>query len=463
MITAISKFKNPIFWQLVVVGTLFLGSIATLFINSLTAYLQPGQEAKIRLIMEEASHRLANAVSPEFEASIPDTGPVSAATNQRLEDLTQIVLGPYPGIEGGFFINHDLNEFAGYAFPTGPAHGPRHEKRRDPPPREEPYIRVQAEQSSNQEGTVPLVQIRDVGPSRVAVATMPVGIRRPARLVTWLMYRLTGPDQYHTLARRYLVSTILAIAGIVASLLIMLNLQRTLARERQSQDRLRDELKRTEHLASLGLLVAQVAHEIRNPLAGIRSTVQLWQRLPRESQTTESLQAVVTAVDRLDELLTGLLTFSRRDSLDRQSIDLNTVVRDVAELLRAQAVRQGVHLDATLDSRPAMIFGSAKQLRQVVLNLATNALQAMPHSGRLTCRTRVSAKVVELEIEDTGEGIDPGIRSRLFEPFFTTRSHGTGLGLALCREIIIQHDGQIELESAEPHGTLCRVTLPSTS
>jgi signal transduction histidine kinase len=456
-------FRSGSFWQTVLVWLLFLGSIITLFVNSVTAWLLPGQELQIRQALANASRELAAASLDEVHQLPEKFSTVPRGLNQNLEQITDRVLRAYPGVEGGFYLNQHLDEFVGYAFPSGPAHGPRHEKRRDPPPREEPYIRVQAEETATQESPDPLIQARDVGPSRVIVATQAVGSQRPAHLVAWLMYRVTGPEQHRAQAQRYLISTSMALAGIVAALVLTLSLRRTLSRERDSRERLRDELRRSEHLASLGLLVAQVAHEVRNPLAGIRSTVQLWQRIPAESQTPESLRAVVTAVDRLDELLTSLLQFSRTESTDREPININGVVRESLELLRAQAAQQHVMLELNLDPQVPVIAGSAKALRQVVLNLATNALQAMPESGRLTCRTRwrSSEDAVEFEIQDTGPGIDPEVRSRLFEPFFTTRTQGTGLGLALCREIVLQHNGRIELEPVEPQGTLCRVVLPT--
>jgi len=211
------------------------------------------------------------------------------------------------------------------------------------------------------------------------------------------------------------------------------------------------------------MLLAKVAHEVRNPLAGIRSTAQLWKRLPEESRTPESLDAVVDAVDRIDALVSQLLYFSRSETAARQSVDLSDVVREAFELLRTLAAQQKVGVDVDLQPGLPKIRGSAAALRQVVLNLATNALQAMPQSGNLTCRTRhlASNHVVELEIADTGPGIDPDVRARLFEPFFTTRPQGTGLGLSLCREIVLQHNGTIDLIPATPHGTVCRVVFPA--
>jgi two-component system sensor histidine kinase HydH len=450
------------FWQTVIVWLLFLASVGALLFNSFVAFLLPRQEQSVRDQLRAATSKLVQAAEPDVEQFSTSVKPLSQEVNVRLETLTDSVLRNYPGVEGGFFVNHNRDEFAGYAFPTGPGGGPHGPKRRDPPPREEPYIRLQARQSASLgEGSI-TVQSLDVGPSRVVVTTSPVGGTRPALLVVWMMYRVTGPESQLAQIARYRLSTFLALGGILAALGLTWNLQRTLRRERQDRERLRDELRRSEHLASLGTLLAKVAHEVRNPLAGIRSTAQLWKRLPEESRTSESLDAVVDAVDRLNALVSQLLYFSRSETAARESLALNDVVREAFELLRAQAAQQNVGVDVDLEPDLSKIRGSAAGLRQVVLNLATNALQAMPQSGCLTCRTRQLAPdhAVELEIADTGPGIDPQVRARLFEPFFTTRSQGTGLGLSLCREIVLQHNGTIDLIPATPHGTVCRVVFP---
>jgi len=453
--------KTGTFWQTILVWLLFLASIATLLFNVVTTAPTPGQQQSMGALLRETTLKLAVAAEGEETAVSTSGRPLPDEVDARLEALSERILRDHPGIEGGFFVNDQADEFAGYAFPTGPR-GPHPHKRRDPPPKEEPYIRLQARQSTTQAAGTVILQTLDVGPSRVMIATSPVGTARPARLVVWLMDRITDPETQRMEVSRYRLSTLLALGGIVTSLGLTWNLQRSLRQERVDRERLRDELRRSEHLASLGVLLAKVAHEIRNPLAGIRSTAQLWERLPQESRTPESLKAMIQAVDRLDALVSQLLYFSRSENTARQSVDLNGVVREACELLRAQAVEQNVRLEVDLAPSLPEIRGSAPALRQVVLNLATNALQAMPESGRLSCRTRHVAanRAVELEIADTGPGVDPSVRDRLFEPFFTTRATGTGLGLALCREIVLQHDGTIELESAAPHGTICRIVFP---
>jgi two-component system sensor histidine kinase AtoS len=221
--------------------------------------------------------------------------------------------------------------------------------------------------------------------------------------------------------------------------------------------------QRAEHLAVLGKLLAGVAHEVRNPLAGIRSTVQLWERLPDTARSPDSIHAVVEGVDRLNEIVSRLLLFSRTgDNNERQTISLNSVLTETLNLLEAQAASQSVAIERDLDPNLPGVCGSASALRQVFLNLATNALQAMPQGGRLRCSTRYAPqkRTVEVRFTDTGPGVPPEARKRLFEPFFTTRPDGTGLGLALCREFVLQHGGEIELEAGGP-GAVFRVVLPA--
>ncbi len=273
--------------------------------------------------------------------------------------------------------------------------------------------------------------VRTVGPSRVAIFTEAVGRDRPAQLATWTMFRVTSPESMAGQLRRFQVSTGLALGGIALALVLTMNLGRTLSQQRQAQEKLRDDLRRSEHLAALGKLLAGVAHEVRNPLAGIRSTVQLWERLPDTARSHDSIHAVLQAVDRLNDIVSRLLYFARVDNASRQPVSVNAVLAEVLTLLEAQAASQGVVMERQLDQSVPNVSGSPSALRQVFLNLATNALQAMPQGGRLRCLTRWEPRpeTVAVRFEDTGPGIPPQQREHLFEPFYTTRADGTGLGL----------------------------------
>jgi two-component system sensor histidine kinase AtoS len=176
------------------------------------------------------------------------------------------------------------------------------------------------------------------------------------------------------------------------------------------------------------------------------------------------MDGVIRAVDRLNEIVTRLLYFSRADSSDRRPIQINLILTETIESMESQADSQGVVLELNLEPELPTVLGSESGLRQVCLHLATNAMQAMPEGGRLRCHSCYQAQehTVELRFIDTGSGVSREDRQHLFEPFFTTRPGGTGLGLALCREIVTQHAGRIELEPSEGSGATFRVRLPAT-
>jgi signal transduction histidine kinase len=207
-------------------------------------------------------------------------------------------------------------------------------------------------------------------------------------------------------------------------------------------------------------MLAGVAHEVRNPLAAIRSTVQLYQRLP-PARDPSILDPILQNVDRLNALVSRLLFFVRSGHEERRPIDINAIVQETLTLLRAQAESQGVIFQVEMAPELPLLIGSAQALQQVVLNMASNGLHAMPKGGRLLCRTRRSKALsgVALWLADTGSGIAAEELPHLFEPFHTTRPEGTGLGLALCREIVQQHGGQIELDHLTGWGAVFRVTL----
>jgi len=438
---------------------LFLGSIGTLLYNAYTATALPHRELQLRTALQEASRLMARSADSVIQSLSRHDSEQLEELHRSLTAVTNRTLVNFPRVEGGFYLS-GVDRFSGYGFPTADVAHPTELHRTDPPPLETPLIRQQAQQSLSE--PTPLFTIRDVGPSRVMVVTEAVGSQRPAHWATWVMVRLTGPKQLESRLRWYEVSVGLALAGLALSLALTFALSRSLTGQRAAHERLRDELRRSEQLASLGKLLAGVAHEIRNPLAGIRSTIQLWQRMPDQAHVAGSIDAVVHATERLNDILTRLLHFSRTEHAERRPTQVNDLVTETIKLLDAQATAQGVSIECDLEPGLPLVPGSPAALRQVLLNLATNALQTMPNGGHLRCRTchQRQAQAVEITIADTGPGVSLKDREHLFEPFFTTRPEGTGLGLALCREIVLQHGGQIELETDAHPGATFRILLP---
>jgi signal transduction histidine kinase len=151
------------------------------------------------------------------------------------------------------------------------------------------------------------------------------------------MVRLTGPEHLEGQLRRYKLSVAFALAAFLLSLFLTLTLTQSLRGQRAAQAKLVDELRRSEQLAALGKLLAGVAHEIRNPLAGIRSTIQLWQRTPGQAEISGSTDAILHATERLNELLTRLLHFARTEHVERHPVHVNDVVAETFKLMDAQA------------------------------------------------------------------------------------------------------------------------------
>jgi signal transduction histidine kinase len=222
---------------------------------------------------------------------------------------------------------------------------------------------------------------------------------------------------------------------------------RMLGRLRETQQRLLD----TERLAAVGKMAASVAHEVRNPLAGIRMNLQLLQQhLAREGRTDESLTIALAELERLDGIVQEMLILGRKAEPRPEAIDLHVVAEDVLHLLDRRLNHAGV--EASLEGQPAPAKADAGQIKQVLLNLIINATDAMPQGGRLVIRTAARDGRARVEVEDTGSGITLTEGEDPFAWFSTTKSAGSGIGLAVCKQIIEAHDGRIGLERLKAGG-----------
>lgn len=230
----------------------------------------------------------------------------------------------------------------------------------------------------------------------------------------------------------------------------------------QMVERLRQrehEVLRAEQLAAVGQLAAGVGHELRNPLTSIKMLVQTGLE-NGGSLAAEDLIVMEDAIRRMERALQTFLDFARPPKLERQATDICRLLPTALQLIRGRAAKQHVELrwEAPTESIPAIV--DAEQVQQVLINLLLNALDAMPHGGRLTLRLQADPQHVLLEIEDTGPGIPPEHMPRLFEPFFSTKTTGLGLGLVICRRIVEDHGGTLEIANRPEGGVRCRVILP---
>jgi signal transduction histidine kinase len=229
---------------------------------------------------------------------------------------------------------------------------------------------------------------------------------------------------------------------------------RMLGRLRDTQQRLLD----TERLAAVGKMAASVAHEVRNPLAGIRMNLQLLQQhQAREGRSDESLTIALAELERLDGIVQEMLILGRKAQPRPEPIDLHDVAQDVLQLLDRRLHHANVQ--ASLEGESTPVKADAGQIKQVLLNLIINATDAMPQGGRLIIRTTARDGHGRVEVEDTGPGIDLDHGEDPFAWFSTTKSAGSGIGLAVCKQIIEAHAGKIALEKMEAGGTRAWIEL----
>ena len=234
--------------------------------------------------------------------------------------------------------------------------------------------------------------------------------------------------------------------------------QRLAARERELRAQ-GEALLRSERLAAIGRIAAQITHEIRNPLSSISlNAEELGERAPA---ARELCDAIVREVDRLTAITEEYLRFARLPKPSMQRSDLNDLVRDLLEFVRPELVAAGVSVEQRLSPGLPRVLADVAQLRQLLLNLVRNAREAMPGGGSLKVSTRGGEGSVQIEVRDTGPGIDPARLQRIFDPFFTTKERGTGLGLAMAQEIAQEHGGQLTCDSTVGSGTTFVLRLPA--
>jgi signal transduction histidine kinase len=207
---------------------------------------------------------------------------------------------------------------------------------------------------------------------------------------------------------------------------------------------------------------AKVAHELKNPLASIKGLCQLVARAPESERTQERLAVVASEISRMETILNEYLSFSRPlEDLNSESFDLTALARDVLDVLAGRADQASVEL--ALEGAATPVQGDPRRLKEALINLVANAIEATPSGGSVHLRVRSSTAGVTLEVKDSGRGISPEDLERLGTSFFTTRPNGTGLGVVLAQGVITQHGGSLSYTSAIGHGTTATIMLPGKS
>nr|MBA2321420.1 hypothetical protein [Deltaproteobacteria bacterium] len=221
-------------------------------------------------------------------------------------------------------------------------------------------------------------------------------------------------------------------------------------------------LEQRRRLAAMGEMAAGLAHEIRNPLAGLKGAAQYLQTEEVSPDAREMLQVIVDEANRLDVVVRSFLDYARPLDVSRARGSVNAVVGHALGLLRAQGPRPDIHVVEALDpGLPTVLLDSAG-IGQVVINLLQNAVQAMPRGGTVGVTTRQREGWAEIAVSDTGPGLTAEAMSRLFVPFYTTKAGGTGLGLAISRRLVDAHGGELQVSSDPGRGATFVVRLPAS-
>jgi signal transduction histidine kinase len=238
---------------------------------------------------------------------------------------------------------------------------------------------------------------------------------------------------------------------------------------REVRDMLR-RIQESRHLAVVGQFASQLSHEIRNPLTSIKLNLQ---RLKREVESDRisgeyagPIDICLREVQRLDRVAGGVLGIARTRSHEREPCSVHHALNEALEALRPQFEERGIAVHTQLDASADMVSGDAQQLRGVFLNLFLNAVDAMPDGGALKVMTEAGVggtrSTIRVRVADTGPGVPPDVRDRIFEPFVSTKEEGTGFGLALAQQAVEEHGGMLRLEdrAEDRRGAVFVVELP---
>jgi PAS domain S-box-containing protein len=241
-------------------------------------------------------------------------------------------------------------------------------------------------------------------------------------------------------------------------------------RDLTSLNKIQEEILRMDRLVSLGKLASGIAHELRNPLAGIKTTAQaLGEELSKDDPKREYLNRITKEIDRLNELLKTFFSFAKPQQLNLVHCDIKAIINEIIPFLIKEIAEKGIRFVETYPPQLPKIKVDKNQMHQVFLNLFLNAIQAMPNGGELKIEVSPEIsrsqdgskkKFIKIVISDTGTGIPTNIVQKIFDPFFTTKPRGIGLGLSITYQIIKKHGGTIKVESQLEKGTSFMITLP---
>jgi signal transduction histidine kinase len=502
-------------WQVSLLGTL----VVILFFAVLFAIVATLRYTKSAVASAEekrltaAATNLAQEYEDRADTTLRNKQPTpldspSTVTSQEVMSLvSRIVLQSQEGVGGGFYSS-SADKLVGNFYPNGETSLQNAENKNIPASEQQAVIEVARTAASTRQSAS-----KDLAENAGVLLVSAVPIREGYSVVgsAWAVKRLTnlpGANRFHT----YLIASGLgaaALASVLLTLLVIQNLQggvrkienglhelegnlssridtsnepeeiqhiveainrlgKTLKEKLQYEKQMEGQLRHAERLASLGRLVAGVAHEVRNPLATIRLRVQMCRRDAVEPKVKESCLIALEEIERLNGIVNRLLNFARPIQLELEPVDLRALVRERVHSFEDFALSRHVQLMTNLPNKNLLTMIDKDRMAQVFDNIIQNALEAMADGGGTLSVTVASnnnsekASAVCVEFQDTGKGLSSVDIGHVFDPFFTTKPSGTGLGLSISHELVRAHGGDIKIESEEGRGTSVRVTIPNS-
>jgi two-component system, NtrC family, sensor histidine kinase HydH len=422
--------------------------------------------------------------------------------DKKLSWVSKKEFSKIQGMEGGFYFSV-LNDFIGYSYPSSPPPVPLF----GPPPRSYKIIKDQVLESLRKD--VILTEFHKFDPAVFPLTTIPVLIKGKIIGAVWTRIHIERDLLILRLKEVVDIAALAAIAGFIIILIITVRILNrieyinsglekiqidsdyklkyqpgmfgfiyqsinrmveSLQEESMKRQKLERELHQQDKMASLGKLIAGVAHEVKTPLAIIKTRIQMWERelrklnLPNSSNiiSEDSMNMVVNEINRLSNLVKRLLIFAKPPINKLLKNDLNNFLLNTISLIENNLVERDIILKTDFDRNIPLIHFDPNTLEQVFINLIMNSIEAMPEGGEISIKTIVNNEFhkVEIFLADTGSGIPEDVKDKIFDPFFSTKKHGSGLGLSIAYEVITVHQGKIEFMQSNGHGTICKISLP---
>jgi len=420
--------------------------------------------------------------------------------DSTLKTVTERELKVLSGLDGGFYLI-SADEFYGYSFPTSPPPVPVY----GPPPRSYNIIKDQSLQSIKENRSI--IDVHSFDAAVFPLATRPIVVDSQVVGVVWVRIHIENDLPVIKLKQIVNVTALISILGFLFLMLVSALLGGEVKGIKQEMEQIRynpslrlrkrwgvfgyitsninhmlntieeavnqrlileRQLSQKEKLASLGNMIAGVAHEVKTPLAIIKTRIQMWQKAIRETPgicqqiSPESMQLVIDETNRLSTLVNRLLVFSRPIDKRMKPTDINKLTKEVVGFVSMGLNETNISVSLSLSPDLPLIETDESSIREVIINILNNSVEAMPDGGSITISTGIDVEnnKLTIEVDDQGKGISHDIIDKVFDPFFTSKETGAGLGLSISYQIIKAHNGEISFSENPGAGMKCIIKLP---